>query len=163
MPSLSASSVRGASAGWLPALRTYVALSLSANLAWEIAQLPLYTIWRSGTAGEIAFAVLHCTAGDLVIAICTLVLALAIAGRRGWPLDTFVQVLSVTMALGVGYTAYSERLNVIVRKSWAYSDLMPVVPFAEVGLSPLLQWIVIPVVALFAARRRACKDAALPD
>ena len=52
---------------WLPALRRYLAVMVLGNLAWEIAQLPLYTIWRTGTFGEKAFAVLHCTGGDLLI------------------------------------------------------------------------------------------------
>jgi hypothetical protein len=38
------------------------------NLAWEFAQMPHYTLWRTGSPGEIAFAVLHCTVGDVVIA-----------------------------------------------------------------------------------------------
>lgn len=147
---------------WLPALRTYVAVILGGNLVWESAQLPLYTIWRSGTVGEIVFAVLHCTAGDVIIAVCTLGLALVIVGRRGWPFDAFAPVLSLTVASGIGYTVYSEWLNIVIRKSWAYSDLMPVNPVAEVGLSPLLQWIVMPVAALVAARRAATQSLALP-
>lgn len=33
------------------------------NLLWEIAQLPLYTIYEEGEPAAIAFAVAHCTAG----------------------------------------------------------------------------------------------------
>jgi hypothetical protein len=42
------------------------------NLVWEIAQLPLYTIWNDGTRTEIAFAVLHCTLGDILIGMAAL-------------------------------------------------------------------------------------------
>jgi len=51
------------------------------------------------------------------------------------------------------YTIFSEWLNIVVRASWAYSPLMPVVHLINIGLSPLLQWIVIPAAALYAARR----------
>ena len=54
-------------APWLVTLRWYLPLALAANLAWEAAQLPLYTLWREGSAGEIAAAVLHCTLGDGLI------------------------------------------------------------------------------------------------
>ena len=57
---------------WLAAVRRYLAAAAFGNLAWEFAQTPLYTLWRTGLAGEIAFAVLHCTAGDVVIAGATL-------------------------------------------------------------------------------------------
>jgi len=32
----------------------YLSLSLIANLVWEIAQLPLYTVWTTGSRGEMA-------------------------------------------------------------------------------------------------------------
>lgn len=38
-------------AGWLAALRAYLAVILVLSLIWETAQLPLYTIWNEGTAG----------------------------------------------------------------------------------------------------------------
>ena len=50
---------------------------------------------------------------------------------------------------------YSEWLNINVRGSWAYSDLMPVVPVIGTGLAPLLQWVIVPTLALWAALGRA--------
>src|SRR3546814_8883510 len=49
----------GASGEWLSVLRRYLAVIAVGNLAWEFAQLPLYTIWHGGTPREIAFAALH--------------------------------------------------------------------------------------------------------
>ena len=121
--------------------------------AWEIAQLPLYTIWSEGTAGSRAFAVLHCTAGDLLIALSLLAGALIVAGDPVWPGRRFGRVAALTLLGGLIYTVFSEWLNVEVRRSWAYSDLMPVLPPFGTGLSPMLQWIVVPTVALWMARR----------
>ncbi|MCC6756120.1 MAG: hypothetical protein IT199_07100, partial [Solirubrobacterales bacterium] len=67
---------------WLGALRRYLVFVALAHFAWEAAQLPLYTIWLTGTAGELAFAVLHCTGGDLLIALSTMMLALLLFGGR---------------------------------------------------------------------------------
>ena len=61
---------------WLRALRVYLAVLMALMLAWEVAQLPLYTIWREASAGDIAFAVLHCTAGDALIGMGSLGAAL---------------------------------------------------------------------------------------
>lgn len=140
---------------WLQALKVYVAVVALANLIWETLQLPLYTIWSIGTPESIAFAVLHCTAGDLLIAMACLWLALMIAGNRDWPAQRHREVLAITVALGVGYTIFSEWLNVVVRSSWAYSPLMPVVPGINTGLGPLLQWLLIPPLATIAARKIA--------
>ncbi len=60
----------------------------------------------------------------------------------------------LTIAFGLAYTAFSEWLNVFVRASWAYSDWMPIVSIAglKIGLSPLLQWIVVPGAAFAIVR-----------
>ncbi len=125
------------------------------NLLWEAAQLPLYTIWRDGTLREKAFAVLHCTMGDVLIALAALAGALVVAGDHAWPERRWTPVAAMTLAIGVGYTVYSEHLNVEVRQSWTYSDLMPRLPPLGTGLSPIIQWVVVPVAALVWARRRA--------
>jgi hypothetical protein len=132
---------------WLLVLRRYLPFVALANLAWEIVHLPLYTLWWEGSPWEIAFAVAHCTAGDVLIATASLVLALLLFGDRGWPERGFQQVAAATVVFGLGYTVFSEWLNTEVRRSWAYSDLMPVVPVLGTGLSPLMQWIVIPLAA----------------
>ena len=139
--------------GWLAALRAYLLTIGALNLIWETVQLPLYTLWSEGTAGSIAFAVVHCTAGDLLIALSVLTGALIVAGVPTWPGQRFRQVAALTMLGGLAYTVFSEWLNVEVRRSWAYSDLMPVLPPLGTGLSPVLQWVVIPSAALWMARR----------
>lgn len=140
---------------WPRALRVYLGTVAVGDLAWEAAQLPLYTIWRTGTPGEKAFAVLHCTGGDLLIALACLALALVLAGERAWPVHGHRRVAALTIGFGVAYTIFSEWLNIVVREAWAYSDLMPVVPVIDTGLSPILQWAVVPLLALHLAHRAA--------
>lgn len=150
------SSLRGPAAGsgqsWLGALRRYFLFAGPANLLWEILQLPLYTIWREGTPGEITFAVLHCTGGDVLIAFACLTAALILVGGASWPAGRFGAVTTVTVALGLVYTLHSEWLNVVARGTWAYSSLMPVLPPLGTGLSPVLQWLILPSLGLSWAR-----------
>jgi hypothetical protein len=140
---------RGRSSPWHAALRRYLVVIALGNLVWEFAHMPLYTIWTTGTWGEIAFAAIHCTGGDILIALSALTFALLALGSGAWPLERFRAVATLTIALGIGYTIFSEWLNIVVRAAWAYSDLMPVLPVLgfHVGLSPLLQWVVVPLVA----------------
>ena len=134
---------------WHTNLRRYLIVSAFSHLVWEFIQLPLYTLWRAGSAAEIAYAVMHCTAGDIVIAATAVVLALAAVGSGDWPRRGFASVWVVCVLLGVGYTVYSEHINTAVRGVWAYSALMPVVPWIGTGVAPLLQWLVIPTAALW--------------
>lgn len=128
----------------------YLSYMLLANLAWEIVQLPMYTLWTEGSASEIAFAVAHCTLGDVLIATTAWILAALVAAKATpmWP--AAFQVL--LLLLGVAYTAFSEWLNVSVRGTWAYSQWMPLVPWTPVGLTPILQWLVLPPIAMKLAK-----------
>ena len=128
-------------------LLRYLLLLTVVNLAWEFAQMPLYKIGRTGTPGEIAFAALHCTAGDAMVGGFALLAALLTAAPAGWPGTARLRVLASAIIFGLAYTVFSEWLNVELRENWAYSTLMPRVPPLGTGLSPILQWLVLPPVA----------------
>ena len=124
------------------------------NLAWELIQLPFYTIWTTGTAGGIAYAVLHCTLGDVMIGTAAWGLSrltfrgLELQPRSDWP------ILACFILLALAYTVFSEWWNVNVTRSWAYSDDMPLLPPLGTGLTPLLQWIIVPILTWVTAGGR---------
>jgi hypothetical protein len=146
-----------ASRTWLTAIRRYLAAVIAANLLWETAQLPLYTIWRTDPAASLIYAILHCMAGDVGIATVALTLALALTGSAGWPAARRMSVAGAVTAFGIGYTVYSEYLNTAVRQSWAYAEAMPRLPGLGTGLAPFMQWLVIPPFALAWAGRAVAK------
>lgn len=134
---------------WMSAMRRFVVVIAVGNLVWEFAHMPLYTLWQTGTPDEIAFAAVHCTGGDILIALAAFMVALLLFGTQRWPDQGYRRVAAATVTIGLGYTLFSEWLNIVIREAWAYSDLMPVVPVLDVGLSPLAQWIVIPSLAFW--------------
>ena len=138
---------------WLTAIRRYLIAAAVGNLIWETAQLPLYTLWRAEPIRSLVRAVLHCTAGDIVIAAVTLVIALATLGQARWPDERLAAVAAAVIGIGVAYTIGSEYLNTVVRRSWTYTEWMPTLPWIGTGLAPLAQWLVVPAFALFSARR----------
>ena len=105
-------------------LRRYLPWLAGLSLAWEIAQLPLYTIWNDGRPAYIAFAVVHCTAGDVLIAT-------SYTAFSEW-MNTFV----------LRSWEYSELMPRV-----SLGDI-------ELGVSPLTQWLVIPPLALWLASLR---------
>ena len=132
---------------WLTVMRRYFAVMAVGNLVWEFAHMPLYALWETGTAGEIVFAAIHCTGGDILIAMAALMAALFLFATGDWPERGYWRVAVPTIVIGLGYTIFSEWLNIVVRESWAYRDLMPVIPLIDAGLSPVAQWVVLPAVA----------------
>jgi hypothetical protein len=97
--------------------------------------------------GAIAFALIHCTAGDILITTATLAVAAALAWAFRWPPFGWRMVLTA-IALGAAYTMFSEWLNVQIRRTWSYTAAMPVLPLIGTGLTPLLQWVIVPGLAL---------------
>lgn len=139
---------------WGRFLLRYLPSVAIANLFWEVAQLPLYTLWAEASPGYVLYAVLHCTAGDVLIAGSTLLVAICLVAPRRFPQRGLARVAIVAMLLGLAYTVFSEWLNTVVRVSWAYSPSMPIVPLLGVGLAPFLQWLLLPpLVAFFVFRR----------
>jgi hypothetical protein len=140
---------------WLIAIRRYLVAMTLGNLVWETAQMPLYTLWQTGTPVSITAAVFHCMLGDVAIGTIALVLALALLGAPGWPDEKFRSVLTAVVLGGLSYTIYSEYTNTVLRASWAYTAWMPTVPVLGTGIAPLAQWMVIPVIAVAWAARRS--------
>ena len=149
--------VRTFQTNWLPTIGKYLAVIGPGNLVWEFVHMPLYTLWQSGTVSEIVFAGVHCTGGDILIATISLVLAVLINGPTVWPQGRFLQVAATAVFLGLSYTVFSEWLNIEIRRSWAYSDLMPTLPWLGTGVSPLAQWVIMPGLGFWLIRRRALR------
>ena len=137
------------------ALVTYVLASTAGHAVWEMLQIPLYTIFWDASPGDIAFALFHCAAGDVLIAGATLALASVLTRSTLWQPDTgrARRVALLTLVLGVVYTIFSEWWNTGLRANWAYTAAMPVLPLLGTGVAPLAQWVVVPLVALWMTRR----------
>jgi hypothetical protein len=135
----------------------YIPWLAALNLAWEAAHARFYTLWTEETPGYIAFSIVHCTLGDVLIGLSAFLLAL-IAGRERGPANWSAgRIAALSAFFGAGYTVWSEWMNVTLLRSWTYAESMPRVSLGdfELGLTPLLQWLLIPPFALYAARRTA--------
>jgi hypothetical protein len=136
-------------------LRRYLPWLAGLSLAWEIAQLPLYTIWSEAPPAEIAFAIAHCTGGDILISAAALTIALLIIRAPAIEHWNWIAIGLIAILLGVAYTTLSEWTNTSIRLSWQYSNLMPLLEIGGVpiGVSPLMQWLILPPFALYLAAR----------
>ena len=83
--------------------------------------------------------------------------ALAAArGNRNWIAMPDTAAVLLFSALGVLITVIIERLALagFWIDSWTYSAAMPIVPGIGVGLSPLLQWGVLPPLVVWFVKRQ---------
>ncbi len=126
------------------------ALAFALNLAWEIAHVRLYTLWASAEGLSVARALFHCTLGDVAIALAMFALAALVLGNTDWPALRPRTGSAIVVVGAMAYTAWSEWYNVYRVGSWGYTASMPLV--FGIGLSPLLQWLVLPPVMVAAYR-----------
>lgn len=73
---------------WSLMLRQYLPGLTVYSLIWEVAQLPFYTLWGEVRPDQIAYAVVHCTAGDILTGMAALLLALILlrsGSPKSWP------------------------------------------------------------------------------
>jgi hypothetical protein len=139
----------------IEALETNVGIfAFLLNLPWELAQVPLF----AGMPTERHWtAILVCgraTLGDVGIALGAFWAVALAAGGRGWVVAPTRGRVASFVAVGVLITIVMERLATRPLGRWAYADAMPVVPLLDVGLSPLLQWIVLPPLIVWFVRRQ---------
>ena len=138
---------------WLPCLRRYLLFLTLANLLWEVLHMPLYALWNDGNPRQIIAYGLHCVGGDMLIGAASLLLALVVFAKPDWPSRDYWRIGIIATSFGFLYTLWSEWYNVTVAGRWAYSAAMPVIPLVEVGVSPLAQWLVIPMAGFWWTKR----------
>ncbi|MFQ5789950.1 MAG: hypothetical protein ACE5JI_05670 [Acidobacteriota bacterium] len=121
---------------------------------WEWLQSPFYDD-RTTSIRTIVWYRFHCTLGDVLILLgCAVAVSLFCRGTE-WLAAPRRRHLIFLSALGTAYTAGSEQVNVGLLQAWSYSALMPVIPGTFIGLVPLLQWVLLPPVAVSMATRLA--------
>ena len=131
---------------------TWTLLLLGLNLIWEVAQLPLYAMGRYSEWPALGYAVLHCTLGDAGMALGAYLIAALLTGTPRWPLHRPLAGIAVALIAGESYTLWAEWHNVYVLRSWAYAAGMPTL--WGIGVAPIAQWLVLPVLALTILRYR---------
>lgn len=137
----------------IPRIGLWCALAFVLHLGWEIAHVRLYTIWAEADRLGIAWAVLHCSLGDVVIALTMFATAGVLLRLPDWPAASPWRGGAIVTAGATAYTAWSEWFNVYSVGSWGYASAMPTV--FGIGLSPLLQWLILPPVMVVAHRALA--------
>ena len=113
------------------------------HFVWEFLQVPTYAGMAEMAHWQGIKLCTSTTIGDVGFALTAFWTASLVARTRHW--IGRQGALPVLVFLEFYYTQVTQR--------WTYSDLMPLVPPLGTGLSPLLQWIVIPPIVLWLSRR----------
>lgn len=118
--------------------------------------MPLFAGMAGTAHGEANKSCSRATLGDAVIMLVAYGFVALVARNRRWILAPALSQLALFVAIGVVVTAVIEWLVLHGRwiDSWSYARGMPIVPGLGIGLVPLLQWIVLPLLVVWFVRRQ---------
>jgi arginine exporter protein ArgO len=116
------------------------------NLAWELLQVPLFE-GASYNFKHIAFCAVAAVADAIMVLLLYFGFAL-LYNNSFWINDlTFRRGLILILVGGAG--AVLAEVMHTAKGSWAYADAMPIIPVVNVGLSPVLQFMILPVIIYY--------------
>ena len=133
-----------------------VAFALLLNFAWEILQAPLYAGMADMPHAQVTKACLQATFGDAVIMLLSFGGVAVAARSRHWIVAAKGWQFALFIGVGVSITAAIEWLAThgYWVGNWNYLPTMPLVPGTGIGLAPLLQWVVLPLLTVWFVRRQ---------
>lgn len=116
-------------------------LAFLLNFAWEVAQGPLYEGYIYDTQ-HITFCALASVADAVMVLLIYFALALVFKNPL-WVQNLSVSRILLVMLIG-GIGAILAEVRHLSAGTWAYAESMPIIPFVEAGLSPVLQFTLLP-------------------
>lgn len=122
------------------------------NFVYEVWQAPYYEFYGKPSLSEKINDLTHCTFGDGVITLlCGWVVSWLVRSRY-WVLNPTWKLTLLFTGVGVVITLVLETYRVNVTK--AYGVPILAVPGLGISLLAVLQWIVLPPLVLYLARRQ---------
>lgn len=125
-------------------------ISFTINELWELVQMPFYNQAIYNT-----WHILFCTLAAMADMIMTLLLFLGFAliyKNPYWIRQSNLIKIFAVMLTGAAGAVLSEKRHLLLG-TWSYDQSMTIVPFVNVGLAPLLQFFLLPVIIYFLSYR----------
>lgn len=146
----------------IPVEADLLILSFLGHFAWELLQAPLFSSLDSESHVSGVVICLRATIGDLGIALAAFWAAALAAGGRNWVVRPTPLSIAVFLGTGLIVTIGFEYLSTVALNRWAYAPKMPRLPILGTGLTPVLQWLIIPSLVLWYLKRLAPRTTELP-
>ncbi len=152
---------------WQP-WTTLAAIAFPSHWLWEMLQAPLYAGMLQMSWYDATRLCTIASAGDVFITLVAYAIVAALASNRFWafplqssPLQSSqsrpqyrsiaVRQIGLYLVIGIVITAIAEFFNITFLHRWAYGPGMP--ELLGFGVAPLAQWVVVPVLIVWLARR----------
>ncbi len=127
------------------------------NFPWEFLQVPFFKGLPDAPHWDAVRLCAWATLGDGIIILIGYWTTAAAWRDRWWFMRPAVLKLAAFIAVGLIITILLEQLATSSSHPvwrWRYSEMMPLIPGIGIGLTPFLQWILIPPLVVWFSRRQ---------
>jgi hypothetical protein len=124
------------------------------NFPWEVWHIQLYRSLETQSYREAVTNVTVASVGDAVLAVIAFWAVAAATRSRVWILHPTPKQIAGFVGVGLGITIAWEWVATEVLGWWQYAETMPTLPFLGTGVSPVLQWILLPPLVVWLVRRQ---------
>lgn len=121
---------------------TTLMLAFVLNFVWELLQMPLYKD-ASYDIQHISFCALASIADAIMVLLIYFCFAI-IYKKPLWVQELTIPRIYIVMLVG-GIGATVAEIRHLSSGNWAYDESMPIIPVVNAGLSPVLQFMLLPV------------------
>jgi hypothetical protein len=121
---------------------TLILAAFLLNAAWEVLQIPLY-VGGMYSCSHILFCLLASLADAIMVVL--IYFGFAIIYKNAFWIQSLnlSRVIFLIMTGGIGAVlAETRHLSI---GTWSYAETMPLIPIVDVGLSPVLQFMILPL------------------
>jgi len=125
-------------------------VAFALNLIWELAQGPLYEGFEYDWQ-HISFCALASIADMLMVLVLFFGFGL-IYRNVFWIKRLTTKKITVLAIVGTLGAIAAEKWHT-AKGDWAYSDAMPILPWAEIGIVPVFQFALLPMLTFFICKK----------
>jgi len=121
-------------------------LAFLSNFAWEVIQMPLYKD-AALSLQSVAFCGLASVADAIMVLL--IYFCFALLYKKPLWIEEFTpsRILFLMIVGAIG--AIASEMRHVSAGNWAYDESMPLLPIVDVGLAPLLQFMLLPALIYY--------------
>ncbi|MEK7642603.1 MAG: hypothetical protein AAB392_02285 [Patescibacteria group bacterium] len=117
-----------------------IAISFVLHLIWENAHAPLYSVYESFIQHFVPCFI--ATFGDITVTLSVYGIVSLPKRNTVWITDLNIKDIFALAVISFFIAVWIEQYALFIDK-WGYTSSMPLIPYFDVGLTPILQMVIL--------------------
>ena len=124
-------------------------ISFLLNFVWEMWQMPFFIFDAQDSYLRMNIMCTQASIGDGMITIIAYLITSKVFDNSKWYHEWKTKYIIIYLCVGVLLTVVLELYNTMILGRWSYAGIMPLLPIIKIGLVPILQWLIVPILVVY--------------